>query len=137
MGGRTSQAALHRWHELILEAATNPSVDRPDQTVASVIDAYLDHAKQDLAADTHVRRTRYLQMFAEAHGFRLVKECLPIHLTQWLDGKKAVGVRLDAGDGHQDRAAGVQLGIPAAAHSVQSVLWRYPATGRTAPAHDG
>jgi integrase len=28
-------------------------------------------------------------LFAEAHGFRLVKECLPIHLTQWLDGKTA------------------------------------------------
>jgi hypothetical protein len=57
--------------------------------VASVIDAYLDHAKHDLDAATHVRRTQYLQMFAEAHGFRLVKECLPIHLTQWLDGKSA------------------------------------------------
>jgi hypothetical protein len=57
--------------------------------VASVIDSYLDHSKHDLDADTHARRTRYLQLFAEAHGFRLVKECLPLHLTQWLDSKSA------------------------------------------------
>ena len=88
-GRKSKPAALQRWHELELEAAANPSVGSPDQTVASVIDAYLDHAKHDLDADTHVRRTRYLQLFAEAHGFRLVKECLPIHLTQWLDGKTA------------------------------------------------
>ena len=87
-GRRNKRAALQRWHELELEAATNPAIGSPGQTVASVIDAYLDHAKHDLDADTHLRRTRYLQLFAEAHGFRLVTECLPIHLTQWLDGKK-------------------------------------------------
>ena len=86
-GRKNKRAALQRWHELELEAAANPSVGSPDQTVASVIDSYLDHAKHDLDAETHTRRTRYLQLFAEAHGFRLVKECLPIHLTQWLDGK--------------------------------------------------
>jgi integrase len=88
-GRKNKEAAFQRWHELELEAATNPSVDGPDQTVATVIDAYLEHARHDLDADTHLRRTRYLQMFAEAHGFRLVKECLPIHLTQWLDGRTA------------------------------------------------
>ena len=88
-GRKSKPAALQRWHELELEAAVNPAVGSPDQTVASVIDAYLDHAKHDLDADTHLRRTRYLQLFAEAHGFRLVKECLPIHLTQWLDSKTA------------------------------------------------
>ncbi len=89
LGRKSKPAALQRWHELELEAAANPSVDSPDQTLASVIDAYLDHANHDLDAETHVRRTRYLQLFAEAHGFRLVKECLPIHLSQWLDGKSA------------------------------------------------
>ena len=88
-GRRNKTAALQRWHELELEVATNPCAGSPDQTVASVIDAYLDHAKHDLDSDTHLRRTRYLQLFAEAHGFRLVKECLPIHLTQWLDGNTA------------------------------------------------
>jgi integrase len=88
-GRNRKRAALQRWHELELEAAANPSIGSPDQTVASVIDAYLDHAKHDLDADTYARRTRYLQLFAEAHGFRLVKDCLPIHLTQWLDSKTA------------------------------------------------
>lgn len=86
-GRRNKRAALQRWHELEFEVAANPSVGTVDQTVASVIDAYLQHAEHDLERDTHTRRTRYLQLFAEAHGFRLVKECLPIHLTQWLDGK--------------------------------------------------
>ena len=27
----------------------------------------------------------YLQLFAEAHGFRRVRDCLPIHLTNWRD----------------------------------------------------
>jgi integrase len=73
----------------MLEVANNPSIESGEQTVASVIDAYLDHAPHDLDLDTIVRRTRYLQVFAEAHGFRPVKECLPIHLTQWLDSKTA------------------------------------------------
>lgn len=88
-GRKSRQAALDRWHELMLEMASNPAVENGQQTVASVIDAYLDHATRELSAETHESRTRYLQMFAEAHGFRLVKDCLPIHLTQWLDGKKA------------------------------------------------
>jgi integrase len=88
-GRKNKGAATQRWHELELEAAANPVVGNPDQTVASIIDAYLDHARYDLDPDTVHRRTRYLQLFAEAHGFRLAKECLPIHLTQWLDSKTA------------------------------------------------
>ena len=72
----------------MLEVASNPPVGAGEQTVASVIDAYLDHASRELAAETHQTRTRFLQVFAEAHGFRPVKECLPIHLTQWIDGNK-------------------------------------------------
>jgi integrase len=87
-GRKNKAAAFQRWHELEFEAAANPSVDSPDQTVASVIDAYLVHARHDLDAETHARRSRYLQLFAEIHGFRLAQDCLPIHLTQWLDSNK-------------------------------------------------
>ncbi len=84
-GRKNRQAAIDRWHELMLEVASNPAVGNGEQTVASVIDAYLDHASRELAAETLQTRTRFLQVFAEAHGFRPVKDCLPIHLSQWID----------------------------------------------------
>jgi integrase len=84
-GRKNRQAAVDRWHELVLEIASNPAVGNGEQTVASVIDAYLTHAKRGLTAETFKSRQRYLQWFAEEHGFRPVKDCLPIHLTQWLD----------------------------------------------------
>lgn len=50
-GRKNRQAALDRWHELMLETAGNPAVESGQQTVASVIDAYLDHATRDLAPE--------------------------------------------------------------------------------------
>jgi integrase len=84
-GRENREAALGRWHELMLEIASNPAVGITEQTAASVIDAYLTHAKRGLAVETYQSRKRYLQWFAETHGFRLVRDCLPIHLTQWID----------------------------------------------------
>lgn len=84
-GRRKKSAAVDRWHELMLERASNPPPDATEHTVASIIDLYLSHSKRSYAPESYSVRKHYLQAFAEAHGFRLVRDCLPIHLTTWLD----------------------------------------------------
>ena len=84
-GRQNKQLALRRWHELTLERASNPSVDSRNHTVASIIDLYLTHSKRSYSARSFSTRHHYLQRFAEVHGFRLISDCLPIHLTGWLD----------------------------------------------------
>lgn len=84
--GRENKAeAFARWHTIMAELAANPGVDLLDQTVASVIDQYLSHIKPKRAPRTYASCHHYLQLFAEAHGFRAVGTCKPIHLTNWLD----------------------------------------------------
>jgi integrase/recombinase XerD len=86
--GRDSREAAHdRWHALMAERAANPPIDSPDQTVASIIDVYLSHIARRRSPRTYAECKRYLQWFAEAHGYRLVRECKPIHLTEWIDSK--------------------------------------------------
>jgi integrase len=84
--GRGSKAeAVQRWHELTLERAANPPADSSEHTVASVIDLYLTHSKRLYASQSYANRCHYLQLLAEAHGFRPVRDCLPVHFTMWLD----------------------------------------------------
>lgn len=84
--GRDKQRlAIERWHELMAERAHNPPVDSPQHTVASVIDLYLSHIQGRRAKRTYDACFAYLQRFAEAHGFRPIANCRPIHLTTWLD----------------------------------------------------
>ena len=84
-GRKSKQAATDRWHELMIERAANPPVDGSDPTVASVIDLHLQHSQRVDAPRSYANREHYLQLFAETHGFRLVDECRPIHLTSWID----------------------------------------------------
>lgn len=84
-GKANKSAAVKRWHELMAECARNPSIESDDQTVASVIDLYLNHISKSRAPRTYDECRRYLQRFAECHGFRNVRDCRPIHLTTWLD----------------------------------------------------
>jgi integrase len=84
-GRESRHAAAARWHDLQAERAKNPPLESPDPTVASIIDTYLTHSKRATAASTYAMRLPYLQSFAEAHGFRVVRECRPIHATTWLD----------------------------------------------------
>ena len=84
-GRQDKQAALNRWHEIMLERASNPPADSNEHTVASVIDLYLIHSKRLYAPQSYANRRYYLQLFAEAHGFRLIRDCLPLHITLWLD----------------------------------------------------
>lgn len=87
-GRDNRRAAKQRLTELLAEAARNPAPDHPDQTVASVIETYLATAGSDLAPNTLTRYTEHLQDFAEAHGWRPIKEAKPLHLEMWLKSKK-------------------------------------------------
>lgn len=70
---------------LIVRQAARPASAKV-QTVASVIDGYLTHAKAHCCADAFYQRQLYLQLFAEAHGWRSVNDndCKPSQLEEWL-----------------------------------------------------
>jgi integrase len=70
---------------LMVQRAANPPVDGGAPTVASVIDAFLDHDVRRSGTRTYYERRRYLQLFAESVGRKLVKACLPYDLTCWID----------------------------------------------------
>jgi integrase len=55
-------------------------------TVASVIDRYLTLHRHKYSERAFEERKRYLQLFAEAHGWRKVndRDCLPVHVEEWL-----------------------------------------------------
>lgn len=84
-GKKSKQAAKDRLQELLLEARSNPAPENPDQTVASVIETYLEFESGRLAESTIACREAHLQSFAEAHGFRQVAQCTPLHLKGWLN----------------------------------------------------
>jgi len=84
-GRKNKQAAYDRWHELMIEQAANPPIDGAAPTVASVIDLHLVHSQRVDAPRSYENRKHYLQLFAEAHGLKLIDECRPIHLTSWID----------------------------------------------------
>jgi integrase len=76
--------------ELLTLAKKNPPPTAKGQTVASVIDRYLTHAKAHCCPDAYYQRQLYLQLFAEAHGWREVTDeaCKPLHLEEWLLSQK-------------------------------------------------
>ena len=78
------QEAIDRLDDLIREARHNPAPGLPNQTVASVIERYIEVVFPGLAAGTVALRRPYLQSFAEHHGWRLIAECRPDHLQEWL-----------------------------------------------------
>jgi integrase len=71
--------------ELLHFRDVNPAPESDEPTVASVIELYLAHAGRKLGERTLYERKHYLQAFAELHGWRKVKDCLPFHLTSWID----------------------------------------------------
>jgi integrase len=54
--------------------------------VADVIERYLKLHQDKYSPEAFALRRYYLQLFAEAHGWRKVndKDCLPIHVEEWL-----------------------------------------------------
>lgn len=86
--GRGNKAeALRKFHELQLAEQLSPNPDAVNLTVAGVIEAYLGYSRTRDAASTFSQRKQYLQLFAEAHGWRRVNDtdCKQLHLTSWLD----------------------------------------------------
>lgn len=84
--GRDHKAEAERqYHRLMAEIAANPPVDGGDPTVAAIVDAYLGFAERRDSPRTFYERKLYLQQFVDDHGFRRVKDCLPFHLSSWLD----------------------------------------------------
>lgn len=83
-GRPAKKEAEIRLKELQLQALKNPPSDADEQTIASVIEAYLKYETPNLAPNTLAIKRLYLQSLAENHGFRLVSEAKPIHLTEWL-----------------------------------------------------
>jgi integrase len=84
--GKENRDQAHtRFHELMLQRAANPAPASEAPTVASIIDLYLASASRQLSQGTLPMLKYRLQAFAEAHGWRLIRDCLPFHLTNWLD----------------------------------------------------
>ena len=54
--------------------------------VADVIERYLRLHRSKYSERAFEERRRYLQLFAEAHGWRKVndRDCLPVHVEEWL-----------------------------------------------------
>jgi len=84
-GKANKKLAETKFHELMLEVGLNPAPESDRPTVVSVVEAFLAHAERHFDARSFYERKAILQRFAEAHGFRLVADCRPIHLTRWLD----------------------------------------------------
>ena len=84
-GRKNKKLAEKRFHELMLEVQANPSPESEIPTVVSIIESFLTHFKRHYETRSFEERKRILQRFAEAHGYRMVAECRPFHLTQWLN----------------------------------------------------
>jgi integrase len=54
--------------------------------VADVIERYLKLHQSQYTAEAFALRQHYLQLFAEAHGWRKVndRDCLPVHVEEWI-----------------------------------------------------
>jgi integrase len=57
-----------------------------DLRVADVIERYLKLHQSQYTAEAFALRQNYLQLFAEAHGWRKVndRDCLPVHVEEWI-----------------------------------------------------
>ena len=86
-GKKNRREAHTKFMELMLQRDKNPTPQRGKHTVASIIDLYLNHAKNHYGERSLSEGQHYLQLFAEAHGWREVndQDCPPFHLTSWLD----------------------------------------------------
>ncbi|MCX7425414.1 MAG: hypothetical protein NTW96_07285 [Planctomycetia bacterium] len=71
--------------KLLLECEANPSVESGVHTVVSIIDEYLVFAQKHVAGSTFYEQKLYLQEFCKTYGARRIQECIPYHLTKWVD----------------------------------------------------
>jgi integrase len=82
----TRDEARKQLRELLAFRKKNQTPESRTHTVASVIELYLQLNGQKYSSEALAQRRYYLQLFAEAHGWRAVtdRSCLPIHVEQWL-----------------------------------------------------
>lgn len=86
----TERKAAQKLKQLLTESEkvrqTHPGINSRHQTVASVIDLYLSLNASKYSEEALEQRRFYLQLFAEAHGWRKVndRDCLPVHVEQWI-----------------------------------------------------
>src|SRR5262245_9469146 len=83
-GRKNRQAAKDKLLALQLVASTNVGAGSSEQTVASVIEQYMEFAEQVLATSTRDMRWPYLQSFSEMHGWRRISDCRPSQIREWL-----------------------------------------------------
>ena len=81
----TTRLAQLAFHRLMAQCLANPPIDGGNPTVACVVDDYLEQNKKDLAPSTFRENQMYLQKFCNEHGPRLVRDCIPYHLTTWVN----------------------------------------------------
>src|SRR5438552_15852949 len=62
---------------------------RDQRTVGELIGLYLEDAKDEIDTRTLEDRTRELGRFREAFGSRMISDCTPFDLKQWLFAQKA------------------------------------------------
>jgi integrase len=87
-GKKNLRAAKDRLAELRYEAQLNPTPDDPQQTIASVIETYLEHSQPRISPRTLGLYKKHLHSFAEAHGWRSIEDAKPLHLDRWLHSHK-------------------------------------------------
>jgi integrase len=84
-GRKNRRAAREKLQDLQHQARANPLPACGEQTVASVIEAYLAHATGRIADSTLAVRKPYLQSFAEHCGPQTMPQCSPEDLEAWLE----------------------------------------------------
>lgn len=85
----TRKLAEQEFYKLMAERAVQPPLEiGPSRlTVAALIDGYLEMARAELSDRTWIERRRMLEKFAQFLTDRqvlLVKDCLPLHLLQFI-----------------------------------------------------
>jgi len=84
----TEARAELEFHRLMAETMANPPADGGDPTVAALIDEYLEQNKKHLAPSTFYENRILLQKFCKKHGPRLVRNCIPYHLSKWVNDQE-------------------------------------------------
>ncbi|MDZ4659346.1 MAG: hypothetical protein SH868_17365 [Bythopirellula sp.] len=115
---KNKKIARQKYHELML--ATVQAPDTPDADVASLCDAYLDWAEQNLKPRTYKGHKWYLQNLVDDCGRRLLSELKTIHITEWL-GTKKDGVK-QRSTTHAVLSSGCLIGVSSSRSSPRT-LW--------------
>lgn len=86
--GPDRDGAFQAYHELMARPPEAAKSSPPGDSVASILDAYLDWCQKHRATRTYDWYRDYLQSFAESIPLDLtVARLKPIHVQQWVDSK--------------------------------------------------